>query len=62
MKKSDKIKLALLLCSEMHCDECVYNRWVKDVCKKHLFKDALKLINELEQPQKPDLEQLTFNI
>ena len=39
------IKKSLQLCSEKKCNECVYNRWVKDVCQAHLCKDALKLID-----------------
>ena len=62
MKKSDKIKYALLYCSEKHCEECFYNRWVKAVCQTHLCRDALKLINELEKPKLLDLEQLEFDI
>ena len=40
----DKIKKSLQLCSEKKCNECIYNRWVKDVCQTHLCKDALKIL------------------
>lgn len=40
----DKIKKALLSCSENKCDECIYNRWVKEVCQTHLLKDAAKVM------------------
>ena len=63
MKNKKTIKLALLHCSEKRCDECIYNRWVKDVCQKHLCRDALALVNELEQPMvKVDYEQLSLDV
>lgn len=44
MNSKDKIKIALQSCSEKKCDECIYNRWVKEVCQSHLLRDAAKLI------------------
>ena len=41
---NDKIKKALQSCSEKKCDECLYNRWVKEVCQTHLLRDAAKVI------------------
>lgn len=40
----NSIKKSLLNCSEKKCDECLYNRWVKEVCQSHLLRDAAKLI------------------
>ena len=40
----DKIKKSLQLCSEKKCDECIYNRWVREVCQAHLCKDTLKIL------------------
>lgn len=40
----NSIKKSLLKCSEKKCDECLYNRWVKEVCQSHLLRDAAKLI------------------
>ena len=62
MTKIDKVKMSLLLCSNKNCDECHYNRWVKEVCQTHLCKDALKVINGLQQHPKTDLEQMKFDI
>ncbi len=41
----DKVKKALELCRDGKCNECIYNRWVKDVCQAQLCKDALKIID-----------------
>lgn len=41
---TDNIKKALQCCSEKNCKECIYNRWVKEVCQSHLCKDAAKMI------------------
>ena len=62
MNKNDKTKLSLIYCSEKRCDECFYNRWVRDVCQTHLCRDALKLISNLERPERAELEQLKINI
>ena len=63
MKNKKKIKFSLLHCSEKRCDECFYNRWVRDVCQTHLCRDALALINGLEDDSnKIELEQLTMKI
>ena len=62
MTKIDKVKMSLLLCSDKNCDECFYNRWVKEVCQTHLCRDALKVINGLEQTPKLEMEQLTIDI
>jgi len=62
MTNKDKIKFSLLYCSEKRCDECFYSRWVRDVCQTHLCKDALKIINQLEKPTTPKMEQLAIDI
>ena len=56
------IKKSLQLCSEKKCNECIYNRWVKDVCQAHLCKDALKLIDKIERQKTVVVEQYTMNI
>ena len=58
----DKIKIALQLCSEKRCDECHYNRWVKEVCQSHLCKDALKALNESDKQKTVYVEQFTMNV
>lgn len=58
----DKIKKSLQLCSEKKCNECIYNRWVKDVCQAQLCRDAIKLIDKIEQQKKVVVEQFTMNI
>ena len=40
----ETVKKSLLLCSEKKCKECIYNRWVREVCQTHLLRDAAKLI------------------
>ena len=58
----DKIKIALQLCSEKRCDECIYNRWVREVCQSHLCKDALKVLNESDKQKTVYVEQFTMNV
>lgn len=48
MKQKKKIKSSLQLCSEKQCDKCFYNRWVYGVCQTHLCRDAVALIDEME--------------
>lgn len=58
----DKIKKSLQCCSEKKCNECIYNRWVKDVCQAQLCKDALKMIDKLERQKKIIVEQYVMDI
>jgi hypothetical protein len=45
-----KVIKALQLCSEKKCDQCSYNRWVREVCQTHLCRDAVKVIEKLNEP------------
>ena len=45
---TEKVIKALRLCAEQKCDQCIYNRWVRDVCQKHLLRDAAKVIENKE--------------
>ena len=58
----DKIKKSLQLCSEKKCNECIYNRWVKDVCRAQLCKDTLKMMDKLERQKKVVVEQFTMSV
>ena len=44
-----KVIKALRLCAEQKCDECLYSRWVREVCQKHLLRDAVKVIENKEE-------------
>ena len=48
MANKDKVKKALLLCSEKDCKNCPYNSWIYGVCQKYLFRDAMIVICELD--------------
>lgn len=62
MRKEDRIKLSLIYCGEKRCEECFYNRWMKEVCQTRLCKDTLKLISNLEQPKNVEFEQVRIDI
>ena len=57
MKLKDKVKKSLALCRDGKCEQCKYNGWIGEVCRTQLLKDALKVIEVLDQP-----EQLTIDI
>ena len=57
MKLKDKVKDSLACCRDGRCSECKYNNWIPEMCQKVLFRDTLKVIEELEAP-----EQLTMDI
>ena len=43
------VKISLQACSEKKCDQCIYNRWVREVCQTHLCRDAIKVIENKEE-------------
>ena len=45
----DKIKKSLELCRDGKCNECIYNRWIREVCQKILMADTLVLIKEIDK-------------
>ena len=57
MKLKDKVKKSLELCRDGKCDECKYNGWIPELCQKVLLGDALKVIEQLDEPI-----QLTMDI
>lgn len=42
----DKLKKSLQLCIEKKCEDCHYNRWVREVCQTQLCRDVLKYIEK----------------
>ena len=56
MKLKDKVKNSLACCRDGRCSECKYNGWIPETCRRVLIKEALKVIEELEEP-----EQLTMD-
>lgn len=45
----DKVKKSLKLCRDGNCDKCPYNGWIREVCRKVLMDDAIKVIEEPNQ-------------
>ena len=48
MSIKDKVKKSLALCREGKCNECKYNNWIPEMCRKVLLGDAIEIINALD--------------
>ena len=42
----DKVLKSLAHCRDGKCSECLYNRWIREVCQKRLIDDAIKVIDK----------------
>ena len=42
----ETVKKSLQLCRDGKCSECLYNRWIREVCQKMLMADAIKVIDK----------------